>query len=305
MFLFYLNSTQIATQKNYIFHLIEISFADRILLSKFKDDFMKRYICLVLILSLCLSLASCSVKKDSSELNASLATEEVSTSLPKPDFDTAEFSKEFMDENGRVVYTVKAKLPKFSGNIPENINTYLNGFVYGIFEDACETAESNIANAASFMDAQHLENPWARSFDYDINFCDGKYLSFTVKDYFTMYNSENLEPDMHGYTFDIIKGVPCTLLDFSYENYSFENVAQILVDEFICDDVSNVFYNGAPLTDEQREIVHSVVNPENFYLTDTGIGFYFSKSSINPSHYGTFISNYTWDEVAVVLKMPV
>lgn len=265
---------------------------------------MKRYISLFLILSLCFSLAACSVKKESSESDISLSTEEATTSLPKPDIDTAEFSKEFTDENGRVVYTVKANLPKFSGNIPEKITTYLNGFVYGIFEEACATAESNIGNAASFMDAQQLETPWARSFDYDVTFSDGRYLSFTVKDYFTMYGSDNLEPDMIGYTFDIIKGVPCTLLDFSYENYSLSNVSQIIIDEYICDDISIVMYNGAPLTDEQRSTVHGAVNAENFYLTDTGIGFYFSKYAINPNYFGTFVAHYDWDEVAVVLKMP-
>lgn len=265
---------------------------------------MKRYISLFLIFSLCLSLAACSVKKDSSELSSSLSTEEATTSLPKPDIGNAEFSKEFTDENGRVVYTVKALLPEFSGNIPEEITSYLNSFVYGIFEDACKTAESNIANAASFMDAQQLETPWARSFDYNINLSDGKYLSFTVNDYFTMYGSDNIEPDMFGYTFDIIRGVPCTLLDFSYDNFTLSNVNQIIVDELICDDISTVMHNGAPLTDEQRSAVHGIVNVENFYLTDTGIGFYFSKYAVNPNHYGTFITHYTWDEVAVVLKRP-
>lgn len=265
---------------------------------------MKRYISIFLILSLCLSLAACSVKKETPGSDGSIITEEATTSLPKPDIETAEFSKEFTDENGRVVYTVKALLPELSGSIPEAIATDINAFVRGIFEDACETAESNIKNAASFMDAQQLETPWARSFDYTINLSDGKYLSFTVNDYFTMYGSDSIEPDMVGYTFDIIRGVPCTLLDFSYENYSLDSVSQIIVDELICDDVSTVMYNGAPLTDEQRSIVHGIVNTENFYLTDTGIGFYFSKYAVNPNHYGTFITHYTWDEAAVVLKRP-
>ena len=265
---------------------------------------MKRYISLVLIFLLCFSLGACSVKNNPAGTDNTVPTEEATTSLPKPDIENAEYSKEFTDANGRVVYTVKAQLPNFSGNIPEHVLSYLNGIVYGIFNNACETAESNIENAASFMDAQQLETPWSRSFDYDINFSDGRYLSFTVKDYFTMYGSTNLQPDMTGYTFDIIKGLPCTLLDFSYENYSYDNVRQILIDEFICDDISTVFYNDAPLTDEQRSVVHEVVDTANFYLTDTGIGFYFSKNAINPGHFGTFVAHFTWDEVAVVLRMP-
>ncbi len=263
---------------------------------------MKRYISIILIPALCLSFAACSVKnKDKTDL-PDISTEAPTTSLSKPDLDVAEFSKEFTDENGRVVYTVKAKLPKITGNLSEKITEYLNGISYGLFEDACESAESNIKNAAAFMDTQNSQTPWSKVIDYDINLSDGRYFSFTVKDYFSMFGSSEVEPTLTGYVFDIVKGEPCALQDFLYENHSYDNVKQILVDEFICDDVSTVLFNDAPLTDEQRDIVHGVFDAGNFYLTDTGIGFYFSKNSINPNHFGTFVTHYTWGDVAVVLK---
>lgn len=263
---------------------------------------MKRYISIILILSLCLSFAACSVKEDKPTSESAASTEVLTTELPKPALSYEEYSEDFTDKNGRVVYTVKANLPKITGNIPQKIAEYLNGVLYGIFEDACENAKSNIENAAAFIDAQNLQTPWSKTIEYDINLSDGQYFSFTVKDYFSMFGNSEVEPTLTGYTFDIVNGVPCTIHDFTYENYSLDNIKQILVDEFICDDVSNVLFNGATLTDEQKEIVLGVFDVGNFYLTDNGIGFYFSKNSINPSHFGTFITHFTWDEVAVVLK---
>lgn len=263
---------------------------------------MKRYISLILILSLCLSFAACSVKNDSNTDGTELSTEIQTTSLPKPDLDVAEYSKDFTDENGRVVYTVKANLPKITGNIPDDIADYLNGVFYSFFEDACESAESNIENATAFMDNQNSQKPWIKSLDYNINLSDGKYFSFTIKDSFSMFGNPEVEPSLTGYVFDIIKGVPCTIRDFMYENSSHDSVKQVLADEFIYNDVAKVLFNDTPLNDEQKEIVFEVFDLGNFYLTDTGIGFYFSSNSINPNYFDTFVTHYTWEDVAVVLK---
>lgn len=263
---------------------------------------MKRYISIILIPVLCLAFASCSVKDKNNPDVSALTTEVPTTSLPKPDLGFEEYSKDFTDENGRVVYTVKAVLPKITGNIPETTADYLNGIFYGIFESACDSAEINIGNAAAFMDAQNSQNPWSRSIDYSINLSDGQYFSFTVKEYFSMFGSTEVEPSMKGYVFDIVKGVPCTLYDFTYENHSYDNVKQILVDNFICKDVSTVMFDGKPLTEEENKIVHDVFDSGNFYLTDKGIGFYLSMNSIDPNRFGTLVTLYTWQDIAVVLK---
>lgn len=263
---------------------------------------MKRYISIILVLALCLSFAACSVKDNTVSADPNVSDGTTSAPLPIPDIGTEEFSKEFTDENGRVVYTVKAMLPKITGNLSDELTNYLNSVFYGIFEDACESAESNIENAAAFMDAQNLQNPWSKVIDFNINLSDGQYFSFTVKDYFSMFGSSEVEPTLTGYVFDLVKGEPCTLLDFSYENHSFDSIKQTIVDEFICKDVASSLFNGATLTDEQKESVRGVFDAGNFYLSETGIGFYFSSNTINPNHFGTFVTHYTWDDIAVVLK---
>lgn len=262
---------------------------------------MKRYISIFLIISLCFSFAACSAKEETPQVSV---TEEPTTVIPPPETVTEEYSREFTDENGRVVYTVKAQLPKIIGNVSESIANDINRSVYGIFEDACETAENNIENAAKFMDSQNLETPWAKTFEYDVNLCSGKYFSFTVKEYFTMYGVDNTEPAVKGYTFDVVRGKLSLFMDFTYENDSYENVRQVIIDEFICRDVSADYYNGAELPEEQRNSVFAGFDAENFYLTDDGIGFYFSENVIDPLKFGTFVAHYTWEEIAVILKRP-
>ncbi len=262
---------------------------------------MKRYISIFLIISLCFSFAACSVKEKTPQVSV---TEEPTTAEPPPETVTEEYSREFTDENGRVVYTVKAQLPKIIGNVSGNIAEDINRSVYGIFEDACETAESNIANAAKFMDSQNLETPWAKTFEYDINLCSSKYFSITVKEYFTMYGVDNTEPAVKGYTFDVVRGKLSLFMDFAYENHSYESIRQFIIDEFICKDVSAAYYDGAELTEEQRNGILAVFDTENFYLTADGIGFYFSENVIDPLKFGTFVAHYTWEEIAVILKKP-
>ncbi len=263
---------------------------------------MKRYISIFLIISLCLSFAACSANGNTPVTSA--VREE--TTRPAPAFQTAaeEYSKDFTDENGRVVYTVRASLPQITADLPENIADDINRSLYGIFEDACETAESNIKNAAAFMDSQGHEFPWERSFDFEINLCSDRYFSITVRDYFTMFGADEPVPTLIGYTYDVVRGTKCTFSDFFYENHSYDSVKRVIVDEFIGRDIAEVFYDGAELDDEQRSLAYETADTENFYLTDDGIGFYFSKNAFDPEAYGTFVTHYTWEEIAVVLKRP-
>ncbi|MBQ2974780.1 MAG: DUF3298 domain-containing protein [Clostridia bacterium] len=264
---------------------------------------MKRYISFFMILSLCFSFAACSVKDDSSEVSHQ-PPQTVTTTVPKPIIEAAEHSRDFTDENGRVVYTLKAFLPQITGNAAENTASYINKFSYGLFEEACEFALSNIENAANFMDSQGNGKPWSRMLDFDISYSDGRFLSIVVKDYFSMFGSEEIEPTLTGYTFDIISGMPCTILDFTYENYSINEIERVVEEDFLFETVSDYFFNGTPLTDEQKQTVRDVFDTSNFYLIENGIMFYFSGYEISPMHHGTFTVDYTWDEIALILKMP-
>lgn len=263
---------------------------------------MKRYISFFLIISLCFSFAACSVKEETPDITQLSQT--VTTTIPSPVIDAAYYSKEFTDENGRVVYTLKAHLPQITGNTAENVASYINEFFYGLFEDACESAQSNIGNASAFMDSQGNGKPWSRILGFDISYSDGRFLSIVIEDSFSMFGNEENKPTLKGYTFDIISGMPCTLLDFAYGNYSISEIESIVEESFLFDTVSDYFFNGTPLTDEQKQLVRDVFDPANFYLNFRGFVFYFNGYEINPRYYGTFNVDYTRDEIAPILRIP-
>lgn len=262
---------------------------------------MKRFISLFLIFALCLSFASCSAKKDSPD-SAESGTE-ITTLPPPPVIDSAEHSKEFKDENGRVVYTVDVKIPQITEYERENFANYINKLSLEIFNEACEKAESNLESAARFMDARNTDTPWARKIDFEVSLSSERYLSIIIKEYFSTLGEE-VEPSLKTLTFDVVNGVPCTLYDFALEVFTPEEVNRIIVDNYICDDVSEFFFGGQELNDEVRQIVHDIFDPESFYLTSDGIGFYLSKYAINPLLTGAFTCEYTWSEIAEILKMP-
>lgn len=261
---------------------------------------MKRFISIFLIAALCLSFASCSAreKPDSTE-----TVTDVTTTLPAPVIDSAEHSKEFRDENGRVVYTVDVIIPQITEYESDGFMNYINKLSLEIFDEACEKAESNIENAAKFMDSRGSSTPWSKKIDFDVSFSNGRYLSLIIKEYFSTLGEE-VEPSLKSSTFDVVNGVPCTLFDFAREVFSPEEVTRIIVDNYICKDVSFLFFGGQELTEEKKQLVHDIFDSESFYLTSDGIGFYLSRYAIDPSLTGVFTCHYTWSEIAEVLKMP-
>ncbi|MBQ2842544.1 MAG: hypothetical protein IJE72_05865 [Clostridia bacterium] len=262
---------------------------------------MKRFICIFMIFALCFSFASCSLNDkapDSTETSA-----EVTTTLPAPVIASSEHSKEFKDENGRVVYTVDVVIPQITDFESEAIKDYINEYSLEIFNEACEKAESNFENAARFMDSRGSNTPWSRKIDFEVSFSNGRYLSFIIKEYFSMHGDET-EPSLKSSTFDVVNGVPCTLFDFGLDVFSANEVMQIIADNYLAPNVSSLFYGGSELTEEQKQLVRDTFDSENFYLTSDGISFYMSKYIFDPMLTGFFTCNFTWSEIAEVLKMP-
>lgn len=261
---------------------------------------MKRFISLMLAFMLLFSLAACS--SDEIQPETTETEKEVETTLPLPVFDSYKESKEFKDENGRVVYTVAANIPRIIKNTDEAFAEYVNNYFLGIFNDACEFAEKNISNAAAFMDSNSSSSPWSKRIDFEVKFSDGSYVSFIINEYFSMLGEE-VEPSVKSVTFDISNGEPLTLLDLAHEDYSIADVEKLVEEKFILPKIVFYFFNGSKPNEEQYQLVHDAFNAENFYLTDDGISFYISEYIINPQRSGTFICDFSWEDVEPFLKM--
>ncbi len=263
---------------------------------------MKRYLSFAMILIFCFSFASCSTKKPQAPVNTTTAAPAAASTRQMPLFETVKHSKEFKDENGRVVFTVNASIPE--------IVSYDNAASVGAvniqslekFEAACDFAESNIEAAANFMDSNNTP-PWSKKIDFEISFSNGHYVSIVFSEEFSMYGKET-EPTFSSLTFDILTGNQCSLFDFTTNNYSDKEAVNIIIDNHLCSDISEKFYYNQELTDEQRELVHNDFLTENFYLTSNGIGFILSNYRFDATKGGDFVCDYSWNELSGILKLP-
>ena len=153
------------------------------------------------------------------------------------------------------------------------------------------------------MDSQKSDIPWSKKIDFEVTLSSERYLCYLIKDYFSMLGGE-VEPSLKTACFDIKNGVPCTLYDFAVEGVTHENLRRSVVNDLLCPEVSSFFFNGQELTDEQRNLVFEIFNAENFYLTESGIGFYLDSYIINPRNTSVFKVNFDWNEVGFILKLP-
>ncbi len=260
---------------------------------------MKKFICLMLTFALSFSLASCSTQKVQEEIKTVIPT----TTLIPPKIEMVEHSEEFKDENGRVVYTVNVSIPQITDNATELIKNYINEMSLDIFNEACKNAESNIKNAASFMDSGNRDTPWSKDITVDITHSDGRYLSLLISENFSMLGG-SVEPTLRTACYDLLNGVPCTLYDFVVEPTLPEDAVRIIVDDLLCDEISRLMFNGEPLTQEQIDIAHEAFDDRNFYLFDGGIGFCISKSAFDQSLSGSLKINCRWNDIDYILRMP-
>lgn len=263
---------------------------------------MKRFIGIFTAFAICLSFASCSLSDDITETRVSETTTEATT-LPIPAVEKSTHSEKFTDATGRVVYTVDVVVPHLKEFENEILKGNVNSLSLEIFNEACDKAQSNIENAAKFMDSNNSDTPWSRKIDFEVSFSNGRYLSFIIKEYFSMFGGKT-DPAFTSVTYDVLTGHPCYLTDFAREVFSAEDVKRIIVENHLCPKVSSEFYNGEELTEEVRQLVYDVFDLGSYYLTPDGIDFYMSNYVFNPALTGNFICKFTRADIAEVLVIP-
>lgn len=263
---------------------------------------MKRYLGFAMILIFCFSFASCSAKNPQAPVNIITAAPVVASIRQMPLFETVNHSKEFKDENGRVVFTVNASIPEIvSYDNMASVGT-VNIQSLDKFEAACDFAENNIEAAANFMDSNNTP-PWSKKIDFEISFSNGHYVSIVFSEEFSMYGKET-EPTFSSLTFDVLTGTQCSLFDFVTNNYSNKETVNIIIDNHLCHDISEKFFYGQELTDEQQELVHKIFLTENFFLTSNGVSFILNNYWFDAAKNGDFVCSYSWNELSAILKLP-
>ncbi len=252
---------------------------------------MKKIVSILMILTLLFSLCACSGKGDGE------------TTMPPPVIDETTQHKEFKDSTGRIVFTVDVVLPQISKNCEENVRNYINKLSFNIFEDACKFAESNIENAAKFMDNHKSENPWTKKITFQTAYSDSRYLCFIIKDALSYFGSET-DPKQKAICFDIRTGEVCNAASFSAFPDDPAKSEKMLIEGHIIPTLKEKYYPPAFITDEVLEALPEFFSADDFYFTEDGMAFFFMKNNINPVLEGIYTCKYTWDEISYIYSLP-
>ena len=274
----------------------DIVITDKIRISTYKDDFMKKIICLLLVAAMIFSFAACAGNSNPSDHTES------TTVLP-PEIETTVHSKEFKDSSGKVVVKVSVELPQITEFADEKVKDYINGKAMDIFNDACDFANRNIENASNFMKSAKSDKPWSKKITMESTLISDRYACFLVYDSLSYYDSE-VEPGVSTICFDVRTGAECKLADFS----TYTDDPMLGFDAFLHDVMVPVlperFPNPSFLNEEVYSRIGEFMTEDHFYLTDDGLGFYFDKKDVHDYLDGIFKIRFTWNDLAAFYEMP-
>ena len=247
---------------------------------------MKRIFSIFLIALSLLAFASCS---------DSVKKENEATTYAVPVIEESTYSKEFKDGSGRVVFTVDVTVPQITGKCDPKVMEYINSEALGIFNKACEFAQSNLENASK------NSKPWSKKITFETTLLDDRYACFLVNDVFSVNGDK---PTLSTLCFDIRKGVPCTLADFCVNPDDPESCFEFFLTDTLSKVLQDRFHVSAYITDDVLARLDEIVDPANFYLTEKGMGFYFDKSLVDDRLSGNFKIIFTWAELMGNFEIP-
>ncbi len=255
---------------------------------------MKRLTALLLIFSVIVALASCSKLNENAEEPVTESTTIVTTTLPAPIVSESKHHKDFTDENGRIVYTVDVVLPEISENGEQRILDYINRVTAEVFDEACAHAENNIKNASKHMDRTGMS--WSTKITFDSTYLSGRFVCFIIKNSFST-RGDHSDPIYSTKCFDVEKGMPCTPMYFAinpdFPEECFDHIINIIQER-----TPYEFYpEGGTFGPQQVELLRTEFKPENFYITENGMGFYYSRYSFDPAMSGMYQIELSWEEL--------
>lgn len=247
---------------------------------------MKRFLSVFLIVISLLSFVSCSGKgKDNNQ----------TTTYAVPVIEEKNYSKEFKDANGRVVFTVDVTVPQITDKCYPKVTEYINAQALNIFNDACEFAQSNLEYASKDS------APWAKTVTFETTLLDDHYACFIVNDVFSVNGDI---PTLSTLCFDIRKGAPCTLSDFAVNPDDPKSCFNFFLTDTLAKVLPKRFHVSAYITDDVLARLDEIVDPSNFYLTEKGMGFYFDKSLVDDYLSGNYRITFTWAELMGNFAIP-
>lgn len=210
---------------------------------------------------------------------------------------------ELKSDDGVVRFIVKMTLPKFTEKTcSEEIASVLNYYYESEFyEKDLHFAQINIESAKNHMEKKGSDNPWAIQTSFEVRYFDGNYICIVMKR--SLSYGGNAEPVISARCFKLSDADTCSSKDFYIEGISEETKAIIL--QSIKDSALTGLNPDSNLTEEQLAKIDTAFDPDTgYYITEDGITFFFSKSLVDPSQFGTFECFFAWNEIDYIYQIP-
>ncbi len=254
---------------------------------------MKRILSIFLVFAMIFSLAACADKS-----NTDITTE----NTDPPVIEETVHSKEFKDDSGKTVIKVKVTLPQITDFSNEKVKKHVNTVAMKLFEDAYKFAESNIGNASSFMKSMKSDKPWSKTVSFETTLLNHRYACFIIKESLSYYDSAT-KPALRTLCLDVKTGAECTLSDFATVSDDPNGCFETFVADVLKPALPKKFTSPQFINDEVLNRLDEIVFPENFYLTEDGMGFYIDESLIHEYLSGIYKITFTWEELSTVFEI--
>ncbi len=265
---------------------------------------MKRLTSIFLIFALIFALASCGKienweehqsEKQSAAENSQTTKSNATTAKP-PVVKKDKKTKKFKDENGKTVYVVEVVLPEITKNCEESVADFINEATNRIFEEECERAEMNVPSASNNMKNTGSKTPWSSELDFETTYISGRYVCFLIKKTVSYFGVEGMEPSYETKCFNVQTGALCSVWDFAADPSQEEEIAAFLAD-YMTENASKDLNPEGGLSLSLKEKIKTVFNPDQFYLTEDGLGFYFERKEIHSDFSGVYQRVIPWNEL--------
>ena len=266
---------------------------------------MKRLTSILLIFVLIFALASCGKIENWEEhqaekqsvTEASQTTKKAGTTAKPPVVKKDKKSKKFKDENGKTVYVVEVTLPEITKNCDEDVAEFINSVTNKIFDEECEAAEMNVPSASSYMKNSGSKTPWSSKLDFETTYLSGRYVCFIIKKTISYFGIESTVPQYETKCFNVQSGEVCSVWDFACDPSLEEEITGFLADYMTKHAPKDFYPEYSGIAQSYVANIKQIFDPNMFYLTDEGIGFYFERSLVVPDTPGVYQRVIPWEEL--------
>ena len=201
-----------------------------------------------------------------------------------PDYiESREMSKDYTDENGRAVYSLKFTYPYFNSSAPSSLAAAANEDIEKALNEEISYAENNISYAADYLDSNSTDVAWKTNIGYEFYLCDENYISFALLTQKSVTDA-NVPPSYSGFNYEIASGYRLGFNSIKKEGESYESVKKSVRLKLV--DILKDSTSANVKDEDVDKMLEGIFNIDSFVLTKQGRKFFIPVSGYGLGLYG-------------------